>query len=347
MKSQPHVLHACVLACLVLTLAGCSGGSARGPVSAGSQSAPGQVASALFVKQWGQILWGLESSQTGTGTPRFGDPIFNPDGSVSQTYTGPDGTQAVITGFPDGSVTLEITYPDGATQTVEQSVPQFDGVSTTTLEWLVTSSRGLSVTYTSVVDDRGTVTNMSDDRTHLQGSSRLPDDLRQDFEVTTSDGETQVQSDQSDGSTFTLTVPLGGPDLAFPDFSQASTGTYATAGVTSEFTLASTAAAPGRWASMSSELGDGVTGEFSLAADFSGGGRLLQNNALTALVSWTGLGDTDVDFVSAEHSATSPAGAAADYLIHRWQTLAALLAPAPGVASVQYLSRMPITSAGE
>jgi hypothetical protein len=341
MKSMLRPLHLLALACLVVTLAGCSSGSARGPVTAGARNAPVQVASALFVQQWGQILWGLVTSQTATGTPSFGAPVFNPDGSVSQTYTGADGTEAVLTALPDGTVTLDITYPDGTTQNVLQGVPEFDGVSVTTTDWEVTSSDGLSVTYTSVVDDQGTIFDISDDTTELRGSSALPDDLTQEFTVVTAGGQTSVQAEQSDGSTFTLNVPLAPPEFGLPDFSQPSTGTYSGAGFDTQFTLSSTAGAPSRWASMTSDLGGGLTGEFSLDAGFAGSGQFSQDQELAALVSWTQTGETQVSSVTAERSDTSPAGAALDYLTHRWQTLAALFAPAPGVAAAQLDPRAP------
>lgn len=316
---------------LAVTLAGCSGGSARGPVSARSSAASRQAASAVFVQQWGQILWGLVTSQTGTQTPSFGDPVFNPDGSVTQSVTTADGTQVTITAFPDGSARLDIICPDGSTQTVLQSVPQFDSVSKTTIDWQVTSSDGLSVTYTSVVDDQGTIFDISDDTTQLQGSSMLPGGLTQQFTVLTAAGQTAVQAQQSDGSSFTLTVPLRAPEFMFPDFAQPTTGTYHIPNRTVQFTLASTPDAPSRWGAMLSELGGGLSGEFSLSPDFSGSGQLTENGQLVATLSWTRAGETEVSFVSAERSDTSPAGAALDYLTHRWQTLTALLAPAPAV----------------
>lgn len=329
MRLTLRILWILAFTCLMVALGGCSGGSARGPVSAGSRSASDQVASAVFVQQWGQILWGLVTSQTGTQTPTFGPPVFNPDGSISQSFTGADGTEAVITGFLDGSVRLDITHPDGTTQTVLQSVPQFDSVSKTTTDWQVTSSDGLSVTYTSVVDDRGTIFDMSDDTTELQGSAVLPGGLSQQFTVLTANGQTAVQAQQSDGSSFTLTVPLSAPEFMYPDFSQPTTGTYSNTDSNIRFTLASTANTSSRWAGMSADLGRGVAGQFSLNADFSGSGQLRQQGELMALLSWTATGETEVSFLTAERSDTAPAGAALDYLMHRWQTLTALLAPAP------------------
>ncbi|MGC9319414.1 MAG: hypothetical protein ACP5KN_15380 [Armatimonadota bacterium] len=326
---------ACVLtlACLVLLLAGCSSGSIRGVQTVGSQYTPRQVSAVLFVKQWGQILWGLVTSQTGGEEASFGDPVFNDDGSVTQTYTAPDGTKAVITTFPDGTVTLEIIYADGTSQTMRQSVPEFDGVSQTTIDWEVTSSDGTTVTYTSIIDDRGTPFDMSDDAFELQGTSQLPSGLTQQFEVITAGGQTTVQSQQSDGSRFSLDVPLAAPDFLQPDFSQATTGTYVINGETAEFSLTEAAGAPGRWGTMSADLGDGVSGVFHLGPDFSGSGRLLRDGGLVALPSWTETGDSEVNSVTAGSSHAMPAGAALDYLVHRWQTLSALMAPAPGMSS--------------
>ncbi len=341
MRLTLRILHVLAFSCLVVVLGGCSSGSTRGPESVGSRSASGQVASAVFVQQWGQILWGLVTGQTGTETPSFGDPVFNPDGSISQIFTAADGTEAVITGFPDGSVRLDITQPDGTTQTVLQSVPRFDSVSKTTTDWQVTSSAGLSVTYTSVVDDQETIFDISDDTTELQGHSTLPGNLTQQFTVHTATGQTAVQAEQSDGSAFTLIVPLAAPEFMFPDFSQPTIGTYSSADFNIQFTLSSTADAPSRWARMSSDLGGGTTGQFSLNLDFSGSGQIRQQGELVALLSWTRTGETEVSFLTAERSDTSPAGAALDYLMHRWQTLTALLAPSPGVTSLRHPSRLP------
>jgi hypothetical protein len=296
---------------------------------------PRQVSTALHIQQWGQILWGLVTSQTGTEVPQFDDPVFNPDGSVTQSFTAADGTEVTLTGFPDGSAHLDILYPGGTTQSVSQSVPSFDGVSLTVTDWHVVSSEGLTVDYTSFVDDRGTIFDMSDDITQLLGSSVLPDNITQDFSVLTAGGVTEVQSTQSDGSTFTLSVPLSFPQFMLPDFSQDATGTYAAPGFRADFVLTSTPPNPSRWAAILSDFGGGVTGVFSLNSDFSGFGQLYESRAwgedvLAALVSWTQDGETHVYLLSGQDRYMGPAGAALDYLTHRWQTLTALLAPAPG-----------------
>jgi len=340
MKLTSRLSLALAVACLVAVMAGCSGGGARGPATAGSYSAPAQVAAALFVQQWSQILWGMVTSQTSTGTPSFGPPVHNPDGSISQTYTGPDGTVVVITAFLDGTVTLDVTYPDGATQTTRQGKPDRVG-PITTITWEITTSDGTTVNYTSVVDNGGTFNNMADDITDLEGTSTLPDSSTQQFTVHTAGGHTAVQSDQSDGSTFGMEVPLKGPDFAYPDLTQAATSTYNLGGTDVQLSLESSADAPSRWARMSSDLGGGTSGEFRLAPDFAGTGRLRQDEALVALLSWTRTGDMNLSFVAGDRADTDPAGASADYLTHRWQTLTALFAPAPGVAAAGYAPILP------
>jgi len=331
MRKTASLLCALLLAGLVVALAGCSAGTSGLLQTLGSRYAPAQVSAVLFVQQWGQTLFGLVSRQTGTQRPSVGQPVFNDDGSVSQTFRGADGTESVLTVFPDGSAVLEITYPDGRTQTVHQSVPQFDGVSVTTTTWEVTSSDGTQVNYTSVLDDRGTVFDSSDDTTALQGSSVLPDGLRQDFTATTVGDRTTIHSEQSDGSTFDLEVPLPGPGAMLPDFTQDATGRYVFDGTQVDFALSSTPESPDRWAQMASDFGDGVSGEFILGPDFSGSGRLLESDGeLAALPSWTQTGETQVSSVTADSAQTVPAGAALDYLTHRWQTLAASMGPQPG-----------------
>ena len=307
MTPMSRLSLALALAALLACLAGCSGGSAHGPATAGSRSAPAQVAAALFVQQWSQILWGMVTSQTATGTPSFGSPVLNPDGSVSQPYTGADGTAVLLTVFTDGSAALAVTYPDGSGQTTRQGVPQYLGNKTTTA-WEITASDGLAVNYTSVVDNNGTFITMADDTTDLEGSSVLPGNLTQQFTVHSARGQTALQSDQSDGSTFTMTVPLKRPDFAYPDLSQPASGTYRFGGVDSELSLASTVAVPSRWARLSSDLGGGTSGDFRLAADFAGTGQLHQDGSLLALLSWTRSGDMSLSFVAGDRADTDPAG---------------------------------------
>jgi len=331
-----HVLQGSYVLATVLIVAvleGCSGGGAGGPVSTASRPAPAQVASALLIQQWGQTLWGMVSAQTGTQPPSFGEPVFNPDGSITQILQGADGTRTILSTFPDGTARLNITYPNGSTQTVDQSKPALDGVSKTTTKWRVTSSDGLSVTYTTVIDNRGTPFDMSDDTVALSGVSTLPGNLSQSFSAMTEDGQTALQSTQSDGSTFTMNVPLVGPDFVYPDFSRATSGTYGDGGVNIAFTLAATGEVHTRWNSISSNVGGGMEGRFSLNADFSGSGELRQGQELVATLNWSRTGESQISFVSADSLANSPAGAAADYLTHRWQTLTALYAPAPGLMS--------------
>ncbi|HJN17161.1 MAG TPA: hypothetical protein QGH10_16770 [Armatimonadota bacterium] len=340
MQTPKSVILGIAVACVILVATGCSsGGGVGGQVAGGTDAASGQSASAIFVQQWAQILWGLVASQTGNQAPTFGKPIFNPDGSVTIEFTGVDGTSARLTQFPDGTARLEITYADGSSQTVDQSKPDFDGTSKTTIDWRVASSSGLTVDYRSVVDDRGTIFDMGDDRTTLAGSSVLPTGTTQTFDVVTDGGQTKVTSGQSDGSTFKLTVPLKGPSFGAPDFSKPVKGQYNSADFDIDLTLSSTQAAPGRWSQMVTRFGGGLVGDFALEPSFAGEGRLSERGNLLAIMSWTDAGKTSVTFVSATQGATSPAGAALDFLLHRWQTLAALLAPGGGTASVQALGR--------
>ena len=82
-----------------------------------------------------------------------------------------------------------------------------------------------------------------------------------------------------------------------------------------------------------------------LDGDFSGFGQLTEGDAsgetLVALVTWTQYGETDVYLLDGQNRYMGPSGAALDFLENRWQTLAALLAPAPGgSASVNRHSRL-------
>ena len=322
--------RACVTATCIFALVLVGGPVAQAQEAA--SSVPDQVAAALYVQQWGQILWGLVTAQTGTETPSFGDPVFNPDGSVTQRFTTADGTEVTLTAFPDGSARLDILMPDGSSQTVLQSVPVFDGISVTTINWSVTSSTGLTTEYVSIVDDRETVFDISDDITELVGSSILPGGITQEFYVLTADGLTQIEATQSDGSTFTLVVPLALPDFVYPDFTQDALGTYTGPRLGLDFVLRPTPKFPSRWAAMLSDLGGGVTGTFSLHSDFSGFGQLTEAGTLLALIAWTQTGETDVYLLNGQDRYMGPSGAALDFLENRWQTLTALLAPAPGLS---------------
>jgi len=318
------------LICLLGLLAGCSSGGGGDIQTVGTGFVPNQMAAGLYLLQWSQIIWGLASSQTGTQDPVFGDPVFNPDGTMSQSYTGPDGTTTVMTFMLDGTMRLDVTYADGGTQTVVQGVPEFDGISRTTIPWEVTAGDGMVVRYSSVTDDQGTLFDWNDDTTQLLGTAQLPDDLTQEFDALTANNRTRLTSRQSDGSVFTLDVPLSPWDPTRPDFSQPATGTYSHGGLTVSFELTATDDAPNRWARMVSTAPGGVGGEVSLGPDFAGAGRVTRDGQLIAVPSWLPDGDADVSWVSAESSETAPAGAVLDYLAHRWQTLAALFAPPAG-----------------
>ncbi len=312
---------------LLSLIAGCSSGAGGTTGAVGTSFVPNQIAAGLYLLQWSQVLWGLAASQTGTQEPVFGDPVINDDGSFSQTYTGPDGTISVMTALLDGTMRLDITYPDDSEQTVVQGIPEFDGISKTTIPWEVTSDDGMVVTYASVQDDRGTLFDISDDIAQLVGTAQLPEGLTQEFEVTTTDGRTVLTSHQSDGSQFALEVPLAPPDYMAPDFTQSATGTYRHDGLTVAFQLDATDEIPNRWVSMALTAPDGLTSGVTLGADFAGAGRVSQDGQLLAVSSWSPNGDADVDWVSADSSETAPAGAVLDFLAHRWQTLAAIFAP--------------------
>jgi len=331
-------LLAIALAGAVVALAGCSSGTSGRVVAVGAESAPAQVAAAVFVQQWGQVLWGLVQNQTGGGNPVWGDPYENPDGTWTVPYTAADGTLVEMTQFlpppdDDGRMEVKVTYPGGRTQLMVQSMPEWDGDTKTTTDWTIASADGPDVAYRVVVDDMGTWWDWADDTTTTTGTSTLPDGVTQVFTALSAGGQTALQAVQSDGSTFTWTVPLAEPDYAAPGFAAPSTGRYQSAKYDISFTLAATAAAPARWGSMVSDLGGGLSGDFSLDAGFAGSGRIAKGGDMTALLTWTRSGDTDVRFVTGNSTTVTPAGAALDCLLHRWQTLSALLAPVPGAFS--------------
>ncbi len=349
--------------CLAVMLAGCSAGGVQQQVTAGTRSASCQTATATFIQQWAQTLWGLVTNPGGAPTVPSGPPIFNPDGSMSLPFAAGDGTTFLMTPyqppmpppFPPGvppqpthippppllippappppfpatywGTRLDITSPDGSEQTVWQSAPQGSPFTVFGLYQLIESATGPSVEYSVMVNPNGTPFDASDDTITLAGSATLPGGLTQIFTAVTDAGTMTLHSEQSDGSEFDMVAPLAPPLNKRPDFSQPTTGTYSTTEVTVDFTLTSTAAAPGRWGRLMTDFGGGLTGDFSLNADFSGEGQLLQDGEVIALLSWTATGETDVAFVSADSSATSAAGAAIDFLTNRWQTLSALGAP--------------------
>lgn len=317
----------------IVFLGGCSGGRAGGITTAGGEAAPSQVAASTYIQQWAQIMWGLVVGQTGEQTPEFGAPVANPDGSVSQPFTAADGTEVLITVFQDGSTRLDSTYPDGTEQVIRQSVPQTQG-TVTTIDWQVESPNGLTVVYTSTRDTRGTLGTAADDRHELNGASTLPGGLTQQFEAVTDAGNTHIRSEQSDGSVFIMDTPLEAPEFAYPDFGVDTTGTYHTQDMDVTFAVRATPGAPSRWARMETTFQDNLRGVFALDEAFGGTGHLLRDEETLAVISWRPDGETNVQFLSAESEATSPSGAAEDYLHYRWQTLTALLAPAPGVSSV-------------
>src|SRR3989337_2117051 len=112
MRLALRFLHLSTVALLIVALGGYSEGRpvrgvsprfVRVSLAPDTSAAPGQVAAALLIQEWSQILWGLVTSQTGTQPPSFGEPVFNPDGSVTQSFTTADGTELTLTAFPDGT----------------------------------------------------------------------------------------------------------------------------------------------------------------------------------------------------------------------------------------------------
>ena len=101
MKRAVRTLGLLIVLSMPLALNGCSGGGMDSPEKKGARLAPAQVAAAMYVQQWSQILWGLVTMQTGTQAPTVGNPVPNPDGSVSQRFTAADGTEWVMTAYPD------------------------------------------------------------------------------------------------------------------------------------------------------------------------------------------------------------------------------------------------------
>ncbi len=317
MRGPMRLLSLVVAVLATAVLAGCAGGGVGGPLggSSDAQAAAGQAAAILYVQQWSQILWGLVNSQTGAGPPDF-DVSFTPDG---ERY--------------------DVRYPDGTTQVVRmmhQTIfdppsPPFPNPpppnQTLTDDWEVTSSRGLLVTYQTVVDIGLDPWDILDDTTTLTGSAVLPGGVTQQSTGLTAAGQSAVESEQSDGSKFTMTAPLF---FIWPDMSQPTTGTYESRKHNIQFTLASTVDVPTRWARMSSDFGGGLTGEFTLNPDLSGSGQLVRDGEVVALVSWTRAGEVSVSLVTGANSAAGPAGAALDFLTHLWLTREALLLPAPG-----------------
>jgi len=336
--NKTHLIYLTAIVVVAFALAGCGGGvtghgvNREGSATGDVLTASGQVAAVMLVQEWAEILWGVLSTQTGGQTPTLTVPVANPDGSSTSTLTTADGTTGTITTYLDGSGRIDIVRPNGVTQTVTSSAPVDDGPKRTT-DWTVACSDGVTVRYTSVVDDQGTWWDMTDDTTDLTGTSTLPGGVTQTFVVATTPAATTLRSVQSDGSVFTLYVLMTLPDF-MPDYTKDATGTYVSANFNIAFTLSHTPAIANRWAAVSSDLGSQMTGDFKLDEDFSGYGQLQQTVAggqkLSAVVKWTQQGDTQIDLLSGQSRQTQPAGAALDYLQHRWQTLAALKAPAPG-----------------
>ena len=92
MKTRLRFLCLAALAGPGLALAGCATGGVGGRSDVGPEAASRQVAAAVFVQEWAQLLWGLRTAQTSTEPPVMGPPVFHPDGSITQTITGADKT---------------------------------------------------------------------------------------------------------------------------------------------------------------------------------------------------------------------------------------------------------------
>jgi hypothetical protein len=322
------------LAVVVLTVSVAT--SRPGRAADALSTIPGQAAAGVYLQEWSQFLWGLLASQTGT-LPVWGDTVHYPDGSSSMSFEAPDGTVGLKTQFPDHSFLIEMTLPDGTSQTIEiePRTGSPDGNVKISV-FHVTSSDGFDLNYTRLQDGGGTRWDATDDWMQLWGIGVLPNGLSQSFTVTATDVRAEVESTQSDGSTYSMSVPLDpDPDLPkmLPDFTEVTSGTYTDATTAMHFTLAATPKFPLRWAAMLTDVEGGVTGALSLNADFSALGQLEADGMLAALVCWTRGGNVQACDLTGQNVQMGPAGAALDFLRYRWQTLTALGEPNPGASS--------------
>jgi hypothetical protein len=329
------------LAVVVLTVSVATSRSGR--AADALWSVPGQAAAGVYLQEWSQLLWGLLARQTGT-LPTWGEEIENPDGSSSWTFSALDGTRGLQIIREDGSGLVKIDLSDGTSQTIlwDSPISSPDG-AVTTVVYQLTSNDGTALDYTCVYDHRGT-DYASDDWMHIWGAGVLPAGLSQSFAATATGGRAELESWQSDGSTYSMSVPLDPnvplPDM-LPDFTKITCGTYTGPTTAMEFTLTSTPAFPGRWAALLTYVEGGVTGTLALNADFSAVGQLEADGVLAALVCWTRDGDVQVCDLTGQNVQMGPAGAALDFLRYRWQTLSALNAPSPGASSPATRLRRP------
>jgi hypothetical protein len=313
-----------VLAMVMVTLSA----SNEGRAGDAAQSVPNQMAAAAYLQQWAQFVWGLATVQCGTAPTPVGDPVINPDGSLTMNLAAPDGTTVVLTNFMDGSSRLVANLPDRTTQVFTNSAPAEDGALSIIYSTL-DSSDGISVDYATALDMSGTPGDPADDVMTMRGSAVLPGGTTQVFSAVTASARMELESAQSDGSRFVLSVPLVRPFFELPDFTLAATGAYTDGGTNTRFTLRSTPSDPSRWGAFLCDSDSGVTGTFALNADFSGFGQIVQSTQEgaqpDALITWTRDGDVAVYSLDGSNLHTGPGGAALDFLLHRWETLTALM----------------------
>jgi hypothetical protein len=307
-------------------------------------SVPGQAAAGMYLQDWSQFLWGLLASQTGT-FPTWEDAVEQADGSSTARFWADDGTEGRMTWFPDNSSLIEMDLPDGTSQTILMESPISDPDEIVTINMFhIRSSDGFARDYTRVFDSGEITWDASDDWMQYSGAGVLPNGLRQSFTVTATGGRAEVESTQSDGSTYTMSVPLD-PFAALPrmlpDFTKVASGTYTDPTTAMEFSLTSTPTFPGRWAALLTDVEGGVAGTLSLNEDFSAVGQLEADGMLAALVCWTHDGDVQVCDLTGQNVQMGPAGAALDFLRYRWQTLTALNAPVSSASSPSTWSRRP------
>jgi hypothetical protein len=320
---------------LVTVLTSAFAMGARAEAADSLSTIPAQTAAIAYVQEWTQVLWGMTSMQTPAALIATGDPVMNPDGSGSQQYIGPDGTTALYAWGADGSYCFTVWLPDGNVQVMTGAPPGYDGVT-----WLFAtefdSSDGTHADCLTTLNE-GDPMDPADDVTTMEGSAIVPGGITQTFSATAAGEWTSLRSAQSDGSVFTLSVPMAAPMYIVPDLSQGAAGTYAIGDLTVAFALAPTPASPDRWAALLCDLDDGTTGIFALNADFSGFGQVEQSalggTDLVALVSWTRDGDVSAYSLDGQNLQLGPSGAALDFLTHRWETLSAFLGPASGAAA--------------
>jgi hypothetical protein len=331
------------LAPLLALLLASAIGAAGSTGSAGPYETARELMSAvLAVKQWALFAYHLQPPGPHVRDLEILDPVFNDDGSFSQTFLLEDGTDYSYVFYPDQHYTEETDYPDGSTESRLATPVEFfePAQSWKKYHFTQTQSTGVSGDYTVEFFFQETslgfwsVTGSQHEGTVNFSNKSVHFSLDRDY---VSFGPDHFTCQPTASAQLALTVPF---DFFFlkADLTRPTTGTLTLGSRTLGFSLfADHVDVLPQWDRLTvgplkgKPKANEPNGTFLLGSDFSGRGQLFRGRKLSFVARWNAKQIANIIQPNGLAGSAGPAAGLVDLANIRWSGLASGLGPAPGL----------------